>query len=117
MRQGQGLTLQSIIPFWRGRQQIPHCPEVMLKPSDGHVPGLIGTFVRDSGRWRMSPDTLRGVDVVRGWVCIGGLIHWCFLSQAADRLVCAHLPDRETEEEPEPQHNRSGGHPAGHPEG
>ena len=63
-------------------------------------------------------------------LCSGGLggcgrgagLHWgwtrvlCSL-QAAHRLVCAHLPDREAEEEPEPQPGRGGGHPAGHPEG
>ena len=46
-----------------------------------------------------------------GWTCV-----LCSL-QAAHRLVCAHLPDREAEEEPVPQPGRGGGHPAGHPEG
>lgn len=49
---------------------------------------------------------------------LGDLMASVFFSlKAADRLVCAHLPDREAEEEPVPQHSRGGGHPAGHPEG
>lgn len=51
-------------------------------------------------------------------------LHWgglkasvLFSLEAADGLVCAHLPDREAEEEPVPQHGRIRGHPAGHPEG
>lgn len=51
-------------------------------------------------------------------------MHWgglkasvLFSLEAADRLVCAYLPDREAEEEPVPQHGRIRGHPAGHPEG
>lgn len=39
-----------------------------------------------------------------------------FFPKAADGLVCAHVPDREAEEEPVPEPRRAGGHPSGHPE-
>ena len=72
------------------------------------------------GDWR-APDTQ--TELGPWWVWWGrrfapGLDLWTMLFlQAAHRLVCAHLPDGEAEEEPEPQPGRGGGHPAGHPEG
>lgn len=50
------------------------------------------------------------------WVTAVSPLATLFSPKAADRLVCAHVPDGEAEEDPMPKPRRGRGHPSGHPE-
>lgn len=83
----------------------------------GTHPDHIETFIMDSEP--QCPGCAYPTPIRAWWV------HWVtavsplatlFSPKAADRLVCAHIPDGEAEEDSMPEPWRGGGHPSGHPE-